>query len=604
MDIVVAMAVYLPREGFPPLFQMASSIISQGNDAQLQKKAYKLIPRLAHSEAGKAALIERSSDLQQMVLAAAESVMIPARRDRMNALSTIVDFLPVQDLYFVPSILPETILATKEANERARTAAFDLLVQLGEKMSQGGTIDNSKISHMPEGTPPTTASLEEYFTMLSAGLAGSTPHMISASVTAISRALYHFKSSLSDAAITDLIQTMDLFLKSPSREIVGSVLGFVKVCIISIPTALVTPRLSTMIPHLIGWSHEHKAHFKAKVKHILERVIRRFGVELVERYCPEEDRKLITNIRKTRERRKRKKTEGEGAAGGNAERGEGDEEEGEEEGGNTRRAAPERKSKFDSEYDEAIYGSDDSESSNAEESDDEDGDVAMRSSTDRRSRGPKPTHGTFIVEDASDPLDLLSRKALGAISSTRPTGKRNEVPTKKRKVKTDEDGKLDLREDNNNDAEMADAEPGEEVTLEGGINAYVDAIRGRDAAQRGRGGRLKFSTKREKDGGRDEDDDGEDVVAKKTGGDARGGRGGVARGGRRPERRGLEEGKTRGGRIEKRDGGRGRGMSSRGGGGRGGGGGGGRGAGFSSRGGGRGGGGRGGGRGGQRGSRR
>jgi len=175
MDIVVAMAVYLPREGFPSLFQMASAIISQQHDAQLQKKAYKLIPRLALSEIGKLALNERSADLQQMILATAENAMISARRDRLNAMSTIVDFLPSQDLYFVPSLLPEVILATKEANERARTSAFDLLVQLGEKMSQGGIIDNSKISHMPPGTPPTTASLEEYFTMLSAGLAGSTP---------------------------------------------------------------------------------------------------------------------------------------------------------------------------------------------------------------------------------------------------------------------------------------------------------------------------------------------------------------------------------------------------------------------------------------------
>ena len=38
-----------------------------------------------------------------------------------------------------------------------------------------------------------TASIEEYMTMVAGGLAGATPHMISATVTAISRLVFEFK---------------------------------------------------------------------------------------------------------------------------------------------------------------------------------------------------------------------------------------------------------------------------------------------------------------------------------------------------------------------------------------------------------------------------
>jgi hypothetical protein len=38
-----------------------------------------------------------------------------------------------------------------------------------------------------------TASVEEYMTMIAGGLAGATPHMISATVTAISRLVFEFK---------------------------------------------------------------------------------------------------------------------------------------------------------------------------------------------------------------------------------------------------------------------------------------------------------------------------------------------------------------------------------------------------------------------------
>lgn len=39
------------------------------------------------------------------------------------------------------------------------------------------------------------ASVEEYMTMVAGGLAGATPHMISATVTAISRLVFEFKGS-------------------------------------------------------------------------------------------------------------------------------------------------------------------------------------------------------------------------------------------------------------------------------------------------------------------------------------------------------------------------------------------------------------------------
>ena len=40
---------------------------------------------------------------------------------------------------------------------------------------------------------PANASINEYMTMVAGGLAGATPHMISATVTAISRLVFEFK---------------------------------------------------------------------------------------------------------------------------------------------------------------------------------------------------------------------------------------------------------------------------------------------------------------------------------------------------------------------------------------------------------------------------
>ena len=41
------------------------------------------------------------------------------------------------------------------------------------------------------------ASVQEYFTMMAAGLAGATPHMISATITAMSRLIFEFRGAFS-----------------------------------------------------------------------------------------------------------------------------------------------------------------------------------------------------------------------------------------------------------------------------------------------------------------------------------------------------------------------------------------------------------------------
>ncbi|KXT01496.1 hypothetical protein AC578_4534 [Pseudocercospora eumusae] len=517
MDLVITMSTYLPRESFAGLFNMAANVVNKQDDPQLQKKAYKLIPRLSESESGRAALAERSADLQRLLIDAASKTSAPARRDRLASIAEIIPGMPKSDLSFIFSILSEVVISCKEVNEKARTAAFDLLVLMADKMAEGGTIIQSKVPHMPADAPSADASLEEFFTMVSAGLAATSPHMISAAITALTRLLYEFHGRLSEQTVSQLVQTMDAFLESKNREIVRSALGFVKVCIISLPSSLVLPRLETLVPNLITWSHEHKQHFKAKVKHIFERMIRRFGVEIVQRYTPEADQKLITNIRKTRERRKKRR----------------DAEDGEDEA-----PSQQRQGKFESEYDEAVYGS-------ASETDSDISDDEVLGRSVARGQKAKQSGQQYIVEDDEEPLDLLDRKALAHVSSTKPS-RRRELPNgaTKKKAKTDLDGKLVF--DEGSDAEVLDfdesgmvdgQEPGD-GTLEGGINAYVEAIKSKNAPQRGQRGKLKFKNVR----GDDEMDiDEDDAIAAKKKLDSRG------PGKHTPKRRGLGGEKTKGG---------------------------------------------------------
>ena len=558
VDLLITLSVYLPRSCYQKLFSVAALLLPNSSDPPIQKKAYKLLPRLATSATGVQALKERNTDLQDLLLSTAASASAPARRDRLGAIAVVIEHLPAYSLYFIPSILSEVVVSVKETNEKARSAAFALLVQMGKKMAEGGNIVQSKIPHMANDAPTTNATLEEYFTMLSAGLAGTTPHMISASITAITRVLYEFHSEIPHRVLEELVSTIDLFLTSKSREIVRSVLGFSKVAIISIADDIIISRLPTMIPNLLSWGHEHANKFRAKVKNILERAIRRFGYEAIERHCPEDDKKLLHNIRKTKERNKRKK-----AASTNADV----ENEGDEgiERTDSRKNGQLRRSKFDSEFDAAVYDSAESSEADGESSASGSSDNENSSKQTRQGKSQKQKQSqskSYIIEPSSpshDPLDLLDRNAYASVSSTKPVRSREKASLgkPKTKAKTNLDGKLVFDESDDDDEKMADVDDGKEPgdgTLEGGINAYVAAIRGQDTPRRGRGGKLKFTNRGPKGGGdeMDLDDDEEERPRAKSRRKEKG-RGGERNGSGRgsksvkgvPQRRGLDGGKRR-----------------------------------------------------------
>src|SRR5436190_8079691 len=135
MDLIVTMSIYLPRSSFANLFSVAAIVLNrEASDPQLIKKAYKILPRLATTETGTLALRERNAELQSLILSTADKTPPPARRDRLLAIREVVTYLPTSDLHFIPSVLPEAALGCRESNEKARSAAFALLVHLAQRI--------------------------------------------------------------------------------------------------------------------------------------------------------------------------------------------------------------------------------------------------------------------------------------------------------------------------------------------------------------------------------------------------------------------------------------------------------------------------------------
>jgi ribosomal RNA-processing protein 12 len=58
--------------------------------------------------------------------------------------------IPPSALHIIPSLIPEAVLGTKEPSEKARSAAFELIVAMGKKMAEGGVVKRVLVDGMDE----------------------------------------------------------------------------------------------------------------------------------------------------------------------------------------------------------------------------------------------------------------------------------------------------------------------------------------------------------------------------------------------------------------------------------------------------------------------
>ena len=209
-DILILLLPYLSSTDASALFEMClSGDILGSKDNGVQKRGYKILAKLAESGKVDVNPEEVLGKLDEL----AEGLSSAAKKDRCTLLALLIPMLPSGAMHVIPSLIPEAVLGTKEPSEKARSAAFDLIVAMGHKMAEGGVVKRNMMEGMDdeegsgEGTKcllkqssqliftfrAAVASAEEYMTMVAGGLAGATPHMISATITALSRLVFEFK---------------------------------------------------------------------------------------------------------------------------------------------------------------------------------------------------------------------------------------------------------------------------------------------------------------------------------------------------------------------------------------------------------------------------
>ncbi|KAL5699099.1 hypothetical protein ACHQM5_030046 [Ranunculus cassubicifolius] len=274
----------------------------EDDEGLIQKKSYKVLSYILKDACD--FLTDNLDDLLRTMIKVLPSCHFSAKRHRIDCLYFIIVHMSKnvseqnrKDI--VGSFLTEIILALKESNKKTRNKAFDILVQIGHAFGdedQGGKKEN----------------LLQYFNMVAGGLAGETPHMISAAVKGLARLAYEFTDLVS--AVYNVLPSAFLLLQRKNREIIKANLGLLKVLVAKSEAEGLEIHLKSLVEGLLKWQDNTKNHFKAKVKLLLEMLVRKCGMDAVKAVMPEEHMKLLTNIRKIKERKERKAASGESEA--------------------------------------------------------------------------------------------------------------------------------------------------------------------------------------------------------------------------------------------------------------------------------------------------
>ncbi|PVF95410.1 NUC173-domain-containing protein [Serendipita vermifera] len=438
LDILLLLVPYLP---LPQLREVINIFLEKHTlihpDGGVQKLGYRVLGRVVVRAIEKG---EEQDELVEKVLKEVgdtTDIAAGAVKERLNFLALVTPSIPSESLHLLVSFLMEAIMGVKEHSEKARKAAFELLVVMGEKMKEGGSIRMDLVEgSMDEDGMARDASAEEFIKMVAASLAAEKDHTISAGVMSLSRVLFEFRDDLSEEIQVDVITTVYPLVAAKNREIVKSVLGFVKLTIHSLSPEIVQPHLETLVPALMVCLSIHKHHFKVKIRHVFERLMRKFGADEIIQYAQAADGadegglKMLSNIYKRKEKAAKKRREA-------AERGEEESE-----------AGPSKRTTTGDAFEDVLYGSE----SEVEDSDAEEAPPKKGAPKGAPKKGGKEdwNNATRLRIDDDEPMDLLEGTAGKLINANR--GKQKRPGQEASKFKTEEEtGKIIIDEESDSD---------------------------------------------------------------------------------------------------------------------------------------------------------
>jgi len=294
MDIAIAMVKYSGDEDALKFYQLSMAHL-ESDDKSMQKKSYRILEEIcaSNSSSCKKIIDDSMEDLKSKLSSSLSQAAPSSKAPRLRCLGMLMKKFDAEHKDFIVSILPEVILCTKEVGVKAKTAAFDLLIDIGSVLVFISPLSKEDC-------------IGEYFKLVMAGLAGS-PHMISATLLSFTKLVFEYRDCLVPNLVSILLSSTIDLLKAKVSEVIKSALLFIRALVKILDAADLSDHLALMVKNLFAWNSARKNAYRQQVRVILERLHKKFGYDRLRSVVPQDHKNLIVHIHKTLERARKQK---------------------------------------------------------------------------------------------------------------------------------------------------------------------------------------------------------------------------------------------------------------------------------------------------------
>lgn len=293
-DIIRLLIEYTDIDRLKMFYDICISSLKESSMIKEQKKAYRFLEEICGSEKEicKSFVTLHRREIQNLLMSTATEVAKPSRGPRLRCLINLIKSHPqLEKMKFLEAIVPEVVIYIKDINSKCRASAYQLLNTIAERF----------LEH-PE-------QLKEYVNMLIVGLAGAQKYC-TASMLALASVTYHYNGSLGVEKIKEILDHACRLVVGPTREIVEAALSYIKVYITVMPSPIVASTLTKVMNALRAMNDDCQRHFRQKVRDILAKLLRKYGMETISAMVPASDtilHKRLKNINKIEEGKKKKR---------------------------------------------------------------------------------------------------------------------------------------------------------------------------------------------------------------------------------------------------------------------------------------------------------
>ncbi|KAI3507537.1 hypothetical protein L1887_22524 [Cichorium endivia] len=260
----------------------------QEEDDNIQREAYATLYKIVHESSEFVSL--KFEEVMELLLGLKSPVDITSLQWRFSCFRTLlihsIEITTDGENTHGFRMLNEIIVTLKDSKEENRKVAYDILLGMTSTLQK-------KPSSSPKGP------YYEFVTMIMGYLSGSSPHIKSGAVSALSLVIYNDSKICN--LMPDLVPSILELLHSKAIEVIKAVLGFLKVLVLSLQVKELQNFLPDVLSKLLPWSSVSRHHFKSKVTVILEIMMRKCGSASVKSLVPEKYRDFVKDVLENRQ---------------------------------------------------------------------------------------------------------------------------------------------------------------------------------------------------------------------------------------------------------------------------------------------------------------